>query len=61
MSEVPIIGQQKQLQISVAMLCTACFPNVSPAVLVFKGESICAKCFEAIKLKEKENNADGKE
>jgi hypothetical protein len=54
--DIPIIGGQAQLKLTIAMVCTSCFPVVKPAVSVYKGDSICPDCLQAIKLKEKEES-----
>ena len=55
MSDIPIIGGTQQLKLTIAMLCVQCFPTVKPAVSVYKGDSLCPDCVQAIKEKEKES------
>jgi len=55
---VPIIGEKEvtQFQLNIANVCVPCFPKPQPAIAIFQGQSLCAKC-----LKEAKDNEKGEE
>jgi len=45
----PTIIGDKQIHLTPANLCVVCFPKAIPALIICEGNSLCLKCFKAIK------------
>jgi len=53
-NNVPLIGQPKQIPITVSQLCTECFPEkIQPGIFIFEGNSLCGECMGKKKDHEK--------
>ena len=49
-SNVPLIGQPKQIPITVSQLCVQCFPEkIQPGIFIYEGSSLCGEHMGKIK------------
>ena len=54
-----MIGEKNQILLTPSSLCVVCFPKAIPALIICEGNSLCLKCFKAIKdAQEKEIEDD---